>query len=102
MLLYWSETWKITRSEEKTLGVYHHKCLRRIVGIRWQHRVTNEQVRVAASTNDISDALRRRRLNWIGHKLHMDSIEDCVTALVWTPEGKRPTGRPTMAWRWTV
>ena len=35
-------------------------CLRRILGMKWQHRVTNEEMRARASTNDIIDELRRR------------------------------------------
>ena len=36
---------------------------REILGIKWQHRVTNEEVRVKAGTNNISDGLRIRTWN---------------------------------------
>jgi len=52
--------------------------------------------------NDISDELRRRRWTWIGHTLRMDHTADCVTALRWTQEGKRPRGKPKVTWRRTV
>jgi len=61
VLLYGSKEWKITRSEERTLDAFQHKCLRRILGTRWQLRVTNEEVTARVSTNDISDELRRRK-----------------------------------------
>ena len=48
-LLYGSETWATTNREEKRLDVFDNRCLRRILGIKWFHRVTpqaeKEQVR---------------------------------------------------------
>ena len=32
----------------------------------------------------------------------MNHMADCVTALGWTLEGKRPRGRPRVTWTWTV
>ena len=61
VLLYGSNTWKIARSEERTLYAFQHKCLQRILGTRWQLRVTNEEVRARIGTNDISDERRRRK-----------------------------------------
>ena len=79
--MYGSKEWKITRSEERTLDAFQHKCLRRILGTRWQLRVTNEEVTARAS---------------------MDHTADCVTAVCWTPEGKRPRRRPKVTWKRTV
>ena len=55
-----------------------------------------------ASVNRISDEIRRRRWNWIGHVLRGDKSSDCMVALGWQPEGKRAVGRPKTTWRRTV
>ena len=44
-LLYGSETWATTISEEKRLDVFDNRCLRRILGIKWLHHVRNTTVR---------------------------------------------------------
>ena len=50
----------------------------------------------------MSEVIMRRRWAWIGHLLRMDTSKICVTALTWTPEGKRRLGRPKTTWRRTV
>ena len=44
----------------------------------------------------------RRRWNWLGHILRREGENDYFTALGWTPEGRRATGRPKTTWRRTV
>ena len=43
-LLYRSESWTMRAHQEKMLNVFHMRCLRRILGITWQDRVTNKVV----------------------------------------------------------
>ena len=102
VLLYGSETWKITLKDEKQLDTFQTKCLRRILKIRWQQRIPNERVMEVARLNNISCVVRRRRWNWLGHILRREGIDDCKTALGWKPEGKRARGRPKTTWRRTV
>ena len=52
-----------------------------------------------AGTERISEEVRRRRWNWIGHVLRKDRTDDCAVALGWTPEGRRKRGRPKTTWR---
>jgi len=99
VLLYGCETWKLTKGEEHRLDVFQTKCLRRIFKIRWQQHITNVTVREIAGMEKISDEIRRRRWNWIGHLLRRERNDDCVVALGWTPEGRRNRGRPKTTWR---
>ena len=55
-----------------------------------------------AEINDIRCEVRRRRWNWLGHILRREGVNDCFTALGWTPEGRRARGRPKTNWRRTV
>ena len=55
-----------------------------------------------ANVERLSEEVRRRRWRFIGHILRKQPDNDCVTALTWTPEGKRKWGRPKTTWRRTV
>ena len=61
VLLYGCETWKITKNDERKLNSFQYKCLRRILRIRWQQRMTNKRVVETAEINEISCEVRRRR-----------------------------------------
>ena len=69
VLLYGCETWNITKTDERKLNSFQCQCLRRILRIRWQQRMTNKRVVEMAEINDISCEVRRRRWNWLGHVL---------------------------------
>ena len=61
-LLYGSETWATTLSEEKRLDVFDNRCLRRILGIKWFHRVRNTTFRERTGQIPASLLLKTRRL----------------------------------------
>ena len=102
VLLYGCETWKITKADERKLNSFQCQCLRRIMKITWQQRVTNKRVVEMAEINEISCEVRRRRWNWLGRVLRREGENDCFMALGWTPEGRRARGRPKTTWRRTV
>ena len=64
--------------------------------------MTNKRAVELAEINEISCEVRRRRWNWLGHILRREGENDCFTALVWTPEGRRARRRPKTTWRRTV
>ena len=99
VLLYGCETWKLTKGEEEKLDVFQTRCLRRVFKIRWQQHITNEAVLEMAGAAKISEEVRRRRWNWIGHVLRKPATDDTSVALGWTPEGRRKRGRPKTTWR---
>ena len=102
VLLYGCETWKIAKHDERKLNSFQCQCLRRLLRIRWQQRMTNKRVVELAEINNISCEVRRRRWNWLGHIVRREGENDCFTALGWTPKGRRARGRPKTTWRRTV
>ena len=102
VLLYGDEAWKMTKADKRKLNSFQRKCLRRIIKIKWQQRVTNRRMVEMAEINEISCEVRRRRWNWLGHVLRRDGDNDCFTALGWTPEGRKARGRPKTTWKGTV
>ena len=68
VLMYGCETWKMTKSDEHVLPVFQNKCLRKIHGIRWQDHITTKELLAKAEMSPVSQEVKRRRLNLIGHK----------------------------------
>ena len=66
-LLYGSESWTTYARQENRLESFHLCCLRRILGITWQDKVTNTAVLERAGSHSIHLLLCQRRLHWLGH-----------------------------------
>ena len=47
-LLYGVEIWVLYRKQIRLLERFHQRCLRSILGIKWQNHVSNEEVRQLA------------------------------------------------------
>ena len=101
-LIYGSETWIITKGDEKMLDTFLHKCIRNILKIYWPEKISNIEARKTVEIEKISTIVKKRRWQWIGHVLRMDNNRNAKIALDWTPEGKRRRGRPKETWRRTV
>nr|XP_006822761.1 PREDICTED: uncharacterized protein LOC102806375 [Saccoglossus kowalevskii] len=102
VLLYGSETWKMTKGDERKLNTFQTKCLRRIMKIKWQDHVRNEELLTRTGMEKLSTTVMKRRWKFIGHTLREEPTSICNTALTWAPEGKRKRGRPKTTWRRTV
>ena len=101
-LQYGAETWPMTVVNSKKLEAAHHKWLRRILGITWKQKVTNEEVRKRTGMGSLLNMLRRNRLRWLGHVHRMNNNRLPKQALQWSPrKGKRRRGRPRKNWKTT-
>ena len=88
--------------EHQRIDVFHNKCLRRILKIKWQDHVTTRELLEKAKMKFLSEEVKRRRWKMIAHVLRQNRNSHTNIALSWTPEGKRKTGRPKNTWRRTV
>ena len=102
VFMYGCETWKMNEGDAKKIDVFQNRCLRRVMKIKWQDKISNRELLERANAERLSEEVRRRRWRFIGHILRQQPDNDCVTALTWTPEGKRKRGRPKTTWRRTV
>ena len=71
-LLYGSEAWTLYSRQERRLNSFHMRCLRRILGIKWEDRVSNKEVLAQAGLPSMFALLSQRRLRWLGHVRRMD------------------------------
>jgi len=100
VLSYGSETWTLTKADERRLEAFHLNCQRRILGIRWFHFVTNASVTSQTGEEDMASRIRRRRLSVFGHVRRLPEATPAHSALclaVDTRAGYRPDNRP--AWK---
>ena len=99
-LLYGSEAWSLYSRQQRRLNAVHMRCLRRLLGITWQDRVTNPDVMERANVPSIFAILTKRRLPWLGHVIRMDDgriPKDLLCGELVT--GTRPTGRPALLFK---
>ena len=94
VLLYAAEPWRTNGRIESRLRGFEGHCLRRILRVRWQQHVSNEEVRRRTGICSIVEEVKRRRWGWLGHVLRMNRSRHPCAALNWTPPGKRRRGRP--------
>ncbi|KAI8502407.1 hypothetical protein Bbelb_199950 [Branchiostoma belcheri] len=99
ILTYGCEVWVITKAQINRLEAFHQRCLRRILRIRWYHRITNLSVLQQTETTSIEAVVSASRLRWLGHVLRMPKERLPRFLLDWTPNhGKRSRGRPIKTW----
>ena len=99
-LLYGSETWTLSSLQEKKINTFHLRCLRRILKIRWQDKITNEEVLRRTGLTTMYFTLSQRRLRWLGHTLRMCD-ERIPKSLLYSElvDGIRKRGRPTLRFK---
>ena len=104
-LLYGCESWTLTADSTKRIQAFENKCYRRMLGISWKDRKTNEfvqrgiKVRAGQQENLIM-IVKRRKLAWFGHISRHNSL--AKTVLQGTLEGGRKRGRQKNGPDWTA
>jgi hypothetical protein len=85
------------------LEAAHHRWQRRILGIIWKDKVTNEEVRRKTGLEKLEVILKRRRLRWWGHLQRMSTNRISKQDLHWAPDDeRRKRGRPKKNWKSTI
>ena len=72
MLLYASETWTSTKADLSHLQAFHMRCQRRILGVRWFHKIKNADISRRTSLPHIGDLIQKRRHARFVHVARMD------------------------------
>ena len=71
-LLYAAESWALYAAQEDKLNAFHMRCLRRLLGVTWQDRMTNKEVLARTKSESLYTTLAKRRLRWLGHVRRME------------------------------
>ena len=67
VLLYAAETWALMERLGGLLASYDHRTLRYMSRVRWQDKITNEEVKRWRGVENLEHILRKMRLRWFGH-----------------------------------
>lgn len=96
-LLYGSESWTTYRRQEKKLNTFHFRCLRKLMGVTWRDKVSNEKVLQVCKIPTLLSVIKQRRLRWLGHVQRMSDGRLPKSILYGElATGKRHQGRPKL------
>ncbi len=95
ILRYGSEVWNTTQARMKRFAVFHQRCLRKILRIKWNYFVSNAEVLKRANINPIEVFVRASRLRWFGHDVvRMPEERVPKYLLKWIPKQKAQRQTP--------
>ena len=99
--LYACETWTLTAELEWRIQTFKMRCYRKIFGISFRDRITNEDVRnwVRAAIGPHDDLLfivKTRKLRWYGYVTRATGLAKTIMQGI-VPGGRR-WGRPKKCW----
>jgi len=104
VVIYGSETWRLTKELERRLQVFENSVMRRICGpVRdaltgeWRRR-HNAELREITRIPTIVEIITSQRMRWAGHVARMGPEREMGNILRGRPDGRRPVGRPRMRW----
>ena len=91
VLLYGSEAWAVTTAQLQRLEVFHHGCLRQILGWRMSDRYSNDALLAKCRVSSIQAMLRQHQLRWLGHigRMHEGRIAKRIMYSTMAGDGRR-------------
>ena len=99
VLLYSSETWRITKHTVNKIHTFVNRCLLRIMNVKWSDKVSNNTLWTKTNQLPVEIEIKRRKWHCIGHTLRKPISSITRQALTWNPQEKRKRGRPRNTWR---
>ena len=98
--LYPCATWTLTAELERRIPAFEMRCYRKIFGISFRDRTTNEdvrnRVRDAIGPHDDLSIVKTRKLRWYGHVTRSTGLAKTIMQGT-VPSGRR-RGRPKKCW----
>ena len=72
ILTYNCGTWAMTKREEERIDAFHRGQLRRVIGKKWPHRISNKNLYKRCAERPVSLFITRSRWKLFGHILRAD------------------------------
>ncbi len=100
VLLYSCETWTLNSDLESRLSVFGTKCLRRIMGYRWNDFVSNQRLLHEIESGPFTSIVREHQLRLYAHVARLPDVDPAnrVLSVRDNPGSRRPKGRPRNSW----
>jgi hypothetical protein len=102
VLSYASETWPLSRLDERLLSTFERRILRYIFGPvedigTWRRRYNHELYKLF-NEPDITGYIKAKRLEWAGHLIRTSENRTIKKIFNTKPKGTRKVGRPKLRW----
>ena len=97
-MIYGCECWALTKAAEDRLAKAQRRMERQMVGVRLRDRWSIPRLRGATKVEDIVECARRRKWRFAAKVAALDASRWAHALTVWTPDVKRPLGRPRRRW----
>lgn len=96
--IYGSESWTITKMNERRIQTSEMRFLRRAAGYTRMDRKRNTEIRQELGVEDVNEMIREYRRKWREHVERME--DDRIPKRIWKykAKGRRATGRPRKRW----
>jgi hypothetical protein len=104
VLTYASETWTLSKMNERRLSLFERKVLRCIFGVKqengtWRKRYNYELYETFKEPKVVTyEYIKVKRLAWTGHLVRMNNDRTIKKLFNTKPDGVRSVGRPTLWW----
>ena len=98
--LYGCETWAVGKADRKLISSFEMWCWRKLLGITWKDRITNEHVRsIIGDQPSLVSRIDKHKLQYFGHisRRSGDNLEKIIISQG-SFEGKHKSGRPKLRW----
>ncbi|KAJ0183487.1 hypothetical protein K1T71_001463 [Dendrolimus kikuchii] len=100
ILLYATETWCLYKADIGRLDSFHIKCLRSILHVKWQDRISSTEVLRRTKLSGVEAMLIQRQLRWCGHVVRMkDTRMPKAVFYSQLKDGKRKSGGQFLRYR---
>ena len=102
MLVNACESWTVSKQDEKRLRAFEMKAHRRILGVSWKEKKTNEWIKARKceicgyELEGIVKVMKKRKFKYSGHVVRGGGTARAV--MEGGMEGKRERGRPRRNW----
>jgi hypothetical protein len=102
LLTYASNTWTVSKTNERRLSLFERKVLRCIFGAKqengtWRKRYKYELYEIFNEPN-IVNYIKVKRLSCAGHLVRMNNDRTLKNIFSTKPDGARSDGRPKLRW----
>ena len=75
VLMYASETWTLKKDDRNRLNAFQMKCYRKMLGVKWQDKVKNEDIRKKLNKlRTISEKVVDKKMELFGHICRMRDV----------------------------
>ena len=68
-------TWGVSKDDQRKLNSFHRRQLRKVIGIQWPHKISNNKLYKITGTKPLSITITERRWKLLGHILRLPA--DC-------------------------